>query len=293
VETKLTVFTPTYNRAFCLGDLYQSLADQTARDFKWLIVDDGSSDNTQSLVEGWQNEGKVTIEYIYKANGGMHTAHNTAYANINTELNVCIDSDDTMPIDAVEKILETWKTRGNKTVAGIIGLDSFKDGKIIGSAIPESIETATLGELYTKYGVSGDKKLVLRTSVVKEFPAYPEFEGERLVPLSTLYKMIDTKYKFLCVNDVYCIVEYLPDGSSHNILKQYKQSPNGFLYARRVEMKLANDTKTKFTRAMHMVSSSIFAGRWDIFKDNPSKILTTLAVPFGLALNLYIRFKSR
>ncbi len=105
----LTVFTPTYNRAFCLGNLYNSLKKQTSNNFKWLIIDDGSNDNTKELVNTWMLENKIQIMYQYQENQGMHGAHNTAYSLIDTELNVCIDSDDYMPIDAVEinfRILE-------------------------------------------------------------------------------------------------------------------------------------------------------------------------------------------
>lgn len=91
----LTVFTPAYNRAHTLPRTYESLVKQDCKDFIWLIVDDGSSDNTKELVEEWQKkENGFEIRYIYKENGGMHTAHNVAYENIDTELNVCIDSDD-------------------------------------------------------------------------------------------------------------------------------------------------------------------------------------------------------
>ena len=102
---RLTVFTPAYNRAYSLPRTYQSLCEQDCKDFLWLIVDDGSTDTTASLVKKWQLEDNgFKIQYIYKENGGMHTAHNMAYANIHTELNVCIDSDDKMSQGAVRKI---------------------------------------------------------------------------------------------------------------------------------------------------------------------------------------------
>ena len=103
---KLTIFTPTYNRAHTLPRTYESLCKQKNKDFVWLIIDDGSSDNTEELVKNWQKENSdFTIEYVKKENGGMHTAHNVAYKNIHTELNMCIDSDDCIAENAVEKIL--------------------------------------------------------------------------------------------------------------------------------------------------------------------------------------------
>ena len=108
-EPILTIFTPTYNRAHTLPRTYESLCRQNCKNFIWLIVDDGSADNTAELVRDWQSrDNGFEIQYIYKENGGMHTAHNAAYANIHTELNTCIDSDDMLAVGAVEKILRKW-----------------------------------------------------------------------------------------------------------------------------------------------------------------------------------------
>ena len=129
----LTVFTPTYNRAHTLGRTYESLCRQTCRDFVWLIVDDGSSDGTDRLVASWQAEERIPITYVRQENQGMHGAHNTAYRHITTELNTCIDSDDWMPDDAVERIVACWREHGSERVAGIVGLDATADGAIIGT----------------------------------------------------------------------------------------------------------------------------------------------------------------
>lgn len=130
---QLTIFTPTYNRAHTLPRTYDSLRNQKCKEFIWLIVDDGSTDQTAELVRKWQAENTAfEIRYIYKPNGGMHTAHNTAYENIDTELNVCIDSDDCMAENAVSAILEKWNTVKNKGYAGLIGLDADFSGKVIG-----------------------------------------------------------------------------------------------------------------------------------------------------------------
>lgn len=289
----LTVFTPTFNRAFCLGNCYDSLVSQTSKDFKWLIIDDGSSDNTKDLVATWILENKIAIQYHYQDNQGMHGGHNTAYSLMNTELNVCIDSDDFMPDNAVEIILNLWETRDkSRNLAGIIGLDAFKDGRII-EKIPENFQYATLSELEVENKIKGDKKVVLRTDVVKQFPPYPIYPNERLVPLGTLYLMIDQTYKYLCTNEVFCIIEYLEDGSSKNILKQYKKSPNGFLYARVLEMTYSKNFFYSFTRAMHYISSCMFTKKPIFNVENPKKSITFLALPFGLLLHGYILFKIR
>ena len=146
----LTIFTPAYNRAHTIGRTYQSLCHQTCKDFEWLVVDDGSTDGTQQLVEGWMAENKIPIRYIYQENQGMHGAHNTAYRNIDTPLNTCIDSDDYMPDDAVEKILACWKDHGSDQFAGIIGLDVTEDGQVIGTRFNDGMTTTTLQGFYQR-----------------------------------------------------------------------------------------------------------------------------------------------
>ncbi len=291
-QKSITVFTPTYNRAYCLGQLYESLLRQTSSDFVWMIIDDGSSDNTKELVQSWMNEHQIEINYIYQENQGMHGAHNTAYQNITTWLNVCIDSDDFMPDNAIECILSHKKALLDSQLAGLIALDADRKGAVLGSTIPTEIKTARLNDLYYKHGMTGDKKVVIKTEVVKQFPLYPIYPGERLVPLGTLYLLIDQQYQWLCTNDVLCIVEYLPDGSSNTILKQYKVSPKGFGYSRILKMKYAPTFSEKFKSAIHLVSSAVFAKEMKMLWQSPNILLTILAIPLGLALNVYIRYKT-
>lgn len=289
----LTVFTPTFNRAYCLDKCYQSLVRQTIKDFIWLIIDDGSTDQTGDLVNHWVKEGKIEIRYHWQENQGMHAAHNTAYELMTTELNVCIDSDDYMPEDAVEKIVTFWKEHGNKQVSGIIALDAFNDNKVIGTELPGHIKTSTLFDLYYKYGVVGDKKLVYRTELTKANP-YPIFENEKYVGLAYKYYLLDKQYEMLLMNEIVCKVEYLPDGSSLNMFNQYRKNPKGFAFYRKELMKLPFTSLTfKFRQAIHYVSSSLLIRDWKFLWGSPEKILTVLAIPFGILLFLYISNSSR
>ena len=217
----LTVFTPAYNRAHTLPRTYESLKKQSNKDFIWLIVDDGSSDSTAELVKEWQKkEVEFEIQYIYKRNGGMHTAHNIAYENIYTELNVCIDSDDCLADDAVNLIWNAWQKVKDKDYAGLIGLDADLDGKIIGKDFPKDMKETTLMGYYASGG-KGDKKLVYRTDVIKKYPPYPVFEGEKYVALAYKYRLIDQDYKLAVIPEVLCNVEYQADGSTGTMWKQY------------------------------------------------------------------------
>ncbi len=266
---------------------------QSHNNFIWLVIDDGSTDNTKELVALWQKEKKIPIEYIYQENQGMHGAHNTAYKNIDTELNVCIDSDDSMPSDAVKTILDFWKENSSNKIAGIVGLDVDTKGKIIGSKFPKSVKKAGLNELYGKHKVTGDKKLVLRTEIVNKYPPYPIFKGERFVPLGTLYLMIDQDYKLLTLNESLCVVEYMPDGSTRNIFRQYKRNPKGFRYARGIELTYLKGFKTQFKKVLHFISSTLFIGDFKFFKDNPKKVLTFFSLPLGFLFHLYILYKTK
>ncbi|MFY0714338.1 glycosyltransferase family 2 protein [Seonamhaeicola sp. NFXS20] len=291
----LTIFTPSYNRAYCLNQCYDSLVNQTNQDFIWLIIDDGSTDNTKTLVNSWIQENKIDIQYHYQDNQGMHGAHNAAYRLIKTELNVCIDSDDFMPNNAVENIINYWNSIEHKPedLAGFIGLDAYKDGNIIGQKIPDNLKFTTLEDLHNKYKITGDKKLVLRTDIVKQFPPYPIFPKERFVPLGTLYLQIDKKYKFGCLNEVLCIVEYLEDGSSRNIIKQYFRHPKGFQYARINALKHSNYFKVRLKNAIHYISHSIQLKDFKFLNKSPKPLLTFLSIPFGIGLFVYVLYINK
>ena len=288
----LTIFTPAYNRAHTIDRTYESLCRQTCKDFEWLVIDDGSTDNTRQLVEKWIEENKISIRYIYQDNQGMHGAHNTAYKNINTELNTCIDSDDWMPDDAVEKIVTFWKKYGSDKVAGIIGLDATKEGKVIGTSFPEEMDKTTLMGFYRKGG-KGDKKLVYRTSVVKNYPPYPLFEGEKYVGLSYLYMLIDQDYELLTLNHPLVMVEYQQDGSSINMFKQYWNNPQGFAFLRREYMPYAQGFFERLKVCVHYVSSSIILKDWNFIKKSPLKLMTALAIIPGIILYLVIRYNVK
>ena len=289
----LTVFTPAYNRAHTLPRTYESLREQDCKDFIWLIVDDGSTDGTADLVKSWQNEENgFEIQYIYKENGGMHTAHNTAYANIHTELNVCIDSDDKMASGAVRKIKQTWEMVRGKDYAGLIALDADFSGNFIGKGFPDGMQETTLSGYYAAGG-SGDKKLVYRTDVVNSVPPYPVFPGEKYVGLVYKYTLIDQKYKLFILNEVICEVEYQVDGSTGTMWKQYLQNPRGFAFLRKVAMQYPTSKKRLIKDCIHYCSSSQIAKNKNYIKESPRKLLTVLCTPMGWMLTAVIRKKAK
>lgn len=288
----LTVFTPAYNRAHTLPRTYESLCAQDCKDFQWLIVDDGSSDQTADLVREWQTrENGFEIRYIYKENGGMHTAHNTAYENIQTELNVCIDSDDKMAPGAVRKIKEIWEKIRGDGYGGIIALDADFGGKVIGKGFPKGMTDTTLGGYYAGGG-AGDKKLIYRTDVIKSVPPYPVFPGEKYVGLVYKYTLVDQNYKMYVLDEIVCEVEYQADGSTGTMWQQYLKNPKGFAFLRKTAMQYPTGKKRLLMDCIHYCSSSQIAKNKNYIRESPRKVLTVLCTPPGWMLTWWIRKKA-
>ena len=288
----LTVFTPTYNRAYILQRCYESLVRQTSKDFIWLIIDDGSTDNTKSLVDQWIKEkNEFEIKYVYKENGGMHTGHNKAYELIDTELNVCIDSDDFMLDNSVELIVDFWSKYGSNRYSGIVSLDNDDKGNIIGTKLPNK-KSIKLCDFYDMGG-KGDKNLIYRTDIMKKYPPYPEFQGEKFVPLDYKYLLADQEYDLLILNEPTCTVEYMEDGSSRNMFRQYYKNPRGFSFMRKVHMIYDKKLINKFKNCIHYVSGSLIIKNRKFLVESPKKFMTLLAYPFGCILYLIILRKNR
>ncbi len=290
----LTIFTPTYNRAHTLGRVYESLCHQTCMEFEWLVVDDGSTDGTRELVEQWISERIVRIRYIYKENGGLHTGYNTAYANIETELNVCIDSDDYMPDDAVEIIVREWRERGSEKYAGLLGLDyDTRTGKPIGGFFPEDMKESYFLDLSTKRIHVGDSKPVMRTDLMRAVAPQTGYEGEKnFNPVYMMLQVCDD-YPLLLVNANLCNVEYQTgDSMSGAIINQYFNSPRSFSKMRRLEMTLKRSgLRNRLRVTAHYIATSIIARNRRMIQESPKKVMTVAMLPVGILLYLYLRWK--
>jgi glycosyltransferase involved in cell wall biosynthesis len=258
----LTVFTPTYNRAHTLERLYRSLCAQTCQDFDWLVIDDGSTDGTAALVQSFIDAGLIPVRYMYKENGGLFTGYNTAYEVIETELNVCIDSDDAMPENAVERILSVWKEKGTDRHCGLLGLDVDMDsGLPIGGRFPEGMTECYFPELYAKNIHRGDTKQVMRTDLMKTVAPQVGFPGEKnFNPVYMLLQVTD-KYPLVVVNECFCLVQYqTQDSMSRRIGHQYLDSPRSFAKLRRLEMRLQHTTPVNRLRcAFHYIAESLIS----------------------------------
>lgn len=224
---KFTVFTPTYNRKELLGKLYESLKNQTYKDFEWLIVDDGSEDNTEETVKDFISENKLDIKYYYKKNGGKQRAYNFAVEKAEGELFICLDSDDEYVSDGLEIIMKYWKKyEKNDKIAGMGYLSTYPDGKVIGTEFSQNEMIESQFDIYNKYGVKGDKGLMFRTEIIKKYP-FPVFEGEKFTTEALVYNRISEKYKMLYINEKIEIKQYHDDGLTAKYNNLLLRNPKG------------------------------------------------------------------
>ena len=235
----LTVFTPTYNRRECLKKCYQSLVEQTNKNFVWQIVDDGSSDGTQELIASYIAEGKITIDYHWKENGGKASAINYSLEITGTPLWVCLDSDDYFFPNAVELMLKACEGIVDQpNVCGAITARSNEDGTPMhGINMPEGVDYATQLDIRYKYKVPAEYAQIYKTEVIKKyrFPLYP---GEKFVTESWMQDQIDMEYVFKLFRDPVMVCEYLPSGLTNNYWKLIRNNPRGFLefYSQRTKL---------------------------------------------------------
>lgn len=223
----VTVLTPTYNRASLLPRLYESLCCQTSKDFEWIVVDDGSADDTEDVVKGFDSACQpFLIKYYRKENGGKHTAVNLGIKKAQGELLFIADSDDKLPPDGIDTVAKEWlAVKGCEKIGGIAGLDiNMRDGTLIGSGLPRDCVDCNAIDIRYVYRVSGDLKEVFRTSVLREFP-FPEISGERFCPEQLNWFRIAQKYDLHYIDKSIYLVEYEQDGLTAGITKARMLSP--------------------------------------------------------------------
>lgn len=280
-----TVFTGTWNRGVYLRRVYASLCAQTVQDFEWLIVDDGSTDDTRDHVDGMRAEGRILIRYIYKENGGVHTAHNVAIEVAAGEFFLRCDSDDEMVPEAIEKLYAAWQAiaeenRGDYSGASCLCMD--ESGSIIGDKYP-SDSWDSIPSMLSK--LKGEKWGFHRTSILKLYP-FPEFHQERHVPEGVVWSRIGEKYRTRCINEPLRIYHENKDGLSRSVSRLRYTCGNGFSLFYREAMcrqeSLLQRLKhsTNYTRTCFGMHHDIKR----ILSDSPRRFLTLVTLPLGLAL---------
>lgn len=224
----LTIFTPTFNRAYRLPDLYESLCRQSCKEFEWIVVDDGSTDDTERLFKEWLSESSFTIKYIKQPNGGKHRAINRGVKEAKGEFFFIVDSDDKLTSDAVETILNyANQIRDDEHCGGVIGFRVYPDGKRIGGEVANfKPMRCTRFDFRHKYNVKGDLAEVFKTTVMKEYP-FPEYAGEKFCPEAYVWEDMAMRYDFLFFCKGTYVCEYLEDGLTNHIDQVRIKSPRG------------------------------------------------------------------
>ena len=238
-EFFFTIFTPTYNRAYKLRDLYNSLKLQSFRDFEWLIIDDGSTDDTKELVNEFISEKRINIRYIYKCNEGKHVAINIGAEKARGKWFFIVDSDDMLTEDALI-ISKRYCDQIDflSGFAGVVGLRGDSKGKVwsTGNIQEGNIEITEENKkrdfidatsVQYRYGmkIAGDRAEIIRTDILKQYK-FPAYTNERFMPERYLWNQLSKDdYKFRWFNSVIYITEYLEDGLTRNGKGMPKKSP--------------------------------------------------------------------
>lgn len=228
----ITIMTPVYNRAYIIENLYKSLISQTVKDFEWIIIDDGSTDNLKSLVNKWEHEStKFPIKYVYRENGGKHRAWNTGLKYIDGDWTFVVDSDDYLTNDAIEKAYK-WidDVKGIDFIGGVSGCRG-KSNKIRIGFYPQKeryIDASNL-ERY-RYHLQGDKAEIYRTELLRRFP-FPEFKGEKFIAENAVFgRIARAGYIVRWYPDITYICEYREDGLTNNVAMKAETFFQGYTY---------------------------------------------------------------
>lgn len=282
----VTVFTPSYNRAYILPKLYESLRQQTCKDFEWLIVDDGSTDNTKELFDKWVVEAPFCIRYYKQENGGKHRAINKGVSLTDSELFFIVDSDDKLTPNAVKWILDTYKgIKNNHLYAGLSGLRITPDGNKIGGGDDfGTIDTDALS-LRLVYNIQGDMAEVYKTEILRKYP-FLEVPGEKFCTEALIWNRIAQTYKMRYVYQGIYICEYLPDGLTASIMRVRRKSPVASMtyYAEYAHLKIS--TVQRFKGCINFWRFAPTNLYHKVKEYNMLNPMSLLAWPLGIAMRL-------
>lgn len=223
-NTLLTIFTPTYNRINELERLYSSLISQTDFRFEWLIVDDGSTDDTENMVVSWLDTSPFPIRYIKQPNSGKHVAHNHGATEASGEYFICVDSDDWLEPNAVETILHDITALD--TEEGLLHPKLFAQQTALDAWFPDGADKIELADMRMKYGLVIETAIVFNTDVLRRHP-FPVVHGERFIPEGSAYYDFVAPELFCVHNEPFYRCEYLEEGLTKNIWKNWLVSPVG------------------------------------------------------------------
>lgn len=288
-RVKISVFTPTYNRAPTLERLYHSLQSQTFTDFEWLVIDDGSKDGTKALFDKWlTQENSFPIHYHYKENGGKHTAINLGLDKARGELFFAADSDDFLTGDALEKI-NSWVNAlpTNEKFCGVAGNMGYTETETPNTIFDAAWRDATLLERYPDFSrrpIDGERVWVFFTNIHRKYK-YPVFKNENFMTEAVAWnRMAKDGYKIRVFNDIIYIYKYLPNGLTLSGSQIFHDSPKGFALWMVEKAKLANYSQYQM---LHMFYGYYLLERDKISKKQMAENLGTFYLVIVLLSSFY------
>lgn len=240
---KITVFTPTYNRAYIIENLYKSLQQQTCFKFEWLVVDDGSNDNTEELFNEWIKENNdFEIRYYKKINGGKHRAINYALDKAKGEWFFIVDSDDMLTIDAISKIYRWINELNNEKMAAVSGLKGYSEniplGDISSLKNKDYLDVSNLDR--DILNIDYDMAEVYRLDILKQYQ-FPEYNDEKFITEGVVWdKIAYDGYKIRFFNEIIYICDYLDDGLTKQGREIFVNNPNGYAHYIKQQIQFKN-----------------------------------------------------
>lgn len=284
----ISIVTPSYNRAHLLERLFESLCQQTDKGFEWILVDDGSTDNTEEIAnllkESIIYKKDFPFQYINKENGGKHTALNKGINEAKGELTLLLDSDDSLPSTAIATINQYYEQiKDDSSFGGVAGYMAHHDGTIIGQCATKGVVDANSLDYHYLYGATGDMCEVFKTSVLKEFP-FPEIEEEKFVPEALVWNRIAQKYKLRWFQEVIYYRDYLEGGLTDKIIKIRMKSPIASTTCYQELCSFKVPIKVKICSAINYWRFR-FCGSTHTFPLLPLKWVWTLPIGWAMHLN--------
>lgn len=289
----LSIITPTYNRAELLKKCYASLLQQTCKDFEWIVVDDGSADNTAEVVKGFDAE-KFPIVYVSKENGGKHTALNASHPYVNGEYVLILDSDDTLTATAVEQVKNAWQRFSeNENIGTVIFLKGSSENMPF-CRVDDEDELKPVNSMTCKRICfqSSDCCEVIRAELFKQYP-FPEFEGEKFISEGVLWHRVSFTHKCVYVNKVIYLADYLEGGLTKQGRAMRIRCPLGGMFNSDLLMDRSNSVKSRIKSGLLYTCYGFFAKMKPkhMAKKCRAKLLMWLCLPFGWALYKYWKKK--
>lgn len=283
---KITIFTPTYNRKKYLNSLYESLVRQTYKNFEWIIVDDGSIDDTEIQVSSFINEKKIDILYFFKENGGKHTCINKGIDLASGDLFFIVDSDDFLTDDALERIIYWEKTIDldlKHKYIGLAGLRMYHNGEVIGGKLKKIYIDASPAELRYKYKIKGDKAEVFYTEMLKQYKFPIIDKKEKFLTEGVIYnEMSKNNLLIRWFNEGLYYTEYLPGGLTMSGKDRCLENWSGYTYYYNqiLELNIPLIEKIRHLSNYYRIGLNKFS-LYQMYKNINNKIISLVCMPLG------------